>query len=330
MAVNKVTVNGRTILDLTNDTVKPYKLMEGATAHDAAGNKIVGTLKNETKPYLTFKSPYPFTLSCTTPGWDATMEISSDGAIWTVWDGSITSSGTDSKDNYECLYLRGIGNTTMYNVSGTTGLTFDGTSIRCIGNVETLLDYETVATGGHPVMVENCFRFFFRNCPIVTPPELLAVDLSERCYYGMFAGCTHLVEAPKLPAVTLAAGCYQTMFSSCTSLVTAPELPAVVLTDDCYRLMFAGCTSLVALPRLPAKNLPLGCYRNMLSNCTLLKLAAAKDDEYTVSYRIPFSGASGTVESNSLIGMFANTGGTFKGAPSINTTYYLSNTNTVV
>ena len=33
---------------------------------------------------------------------------------------------------------------------------------------------------------------------------------------------------------------------------------------------------------------------------------------------------------NALTDMFTDTGGTFTGTPSINTTYYLSNTNTVV
>lgn len=43
MAVNKVEVNGETKLDLTQDTVTPDTLLSGVTAHDAAGNPIVGT-----------------------------------------------------------------------------------------------------------------------------------------------------------------------------------------------------------------------------------------------------------------------------------------------
>ena len=44
MAVNKVTVNGETIVDLTGDTVTPASLAQGVTAHDAAGNPISGTM----------------------------------------------------------------------------------------------------------------------------------------------------------------------------------------------------------------------------------------------------------------------------------------------
>ena len=44
MANNKVQLSdGTVLLDLTGDTVTPEKLAEGVTAHDAAGNRIVGT-----------------------------------------------------------------------------------------------------------------------------------------------------------------------------------------------------------------------------------------------------------------------------------------------
>lgn len=41
--VNKVTVNGSTILDLTADTVDAAHLLSGYTAHDASGAPITGT-----------------------------------------------------------------------------------------------------------------------------------------------------------------------------------------------------------------------------------------------------------------------------------------------
>ena len=43
MAVNKVDVNGSTVLDLTSDSVTPKTLTKGATAHNAAGEQITGT-----------------------------------------------------------------------------------------------------------------------------------------------------------------------------------------------------------------------------------------------------------------------------------------------
>lgn len=43
MAVNKVEVNGETVLDLSQDSVTPEQLAQGATAHNAAGEQVTGT-----------------------------------------------------------------------------------------------------------------------------------------------------------------------------------------------------------------------------------------------------------------------------------------------
>lgn len=47
MAVNKVVINTengeKTLIDLTEDSVTPTTLIEGATAHDASGARITGT-----------------------------------------------------------------------------------------------------------------------------------------------------------------------------------------------------------------------------------------------------------------------------------------------
>lgn len=42
-AVNKVEVNGETVIDLTGDTVTSENLPFGVTAHDAAGRSIIGS-----------------------------------------------------------------------------------------------------------------------------------------------------------------------------------------------------------------------------------------------------------------------------------------------
>ena len=44
MAVNKVVYNGRTLIDLTSDTVTEDTLLVGTTAHDASGKQITGTM----------------------------------------------------------------------------------------------------------------------------------------------------------------------------------------------------------------------------------------------------------------------------------------------
>ena len=145
----------------------------------------------------------------------------------------------------------------------------------------------------------------------------------------MFYGCTNLTTAPVLPATTLANTCYTDMFYGCTSLTTAPELPATTLADFCYRNMFYDCTYLMIVPELPATILKDFCYRNMFTGCTNIKLSSTQTGEYQTAYRIPTSD-TGTTGSNSLLQMFTNTGGTFTGTPTINTTYYLSTSNFIV
>lgn len=47
MAINKVEFSGNTLIDLTGDSVTPETLALGATAHDASGQQIQGTLDVE-------------------------------------------------------------------------------------------------------------------------------------------------------------------------------------------------------------------------------------------------------------------------------------------
>ena len=101
------------------------------------------------------------------------------------------------------------------------------------------------------------------------------------------------------------------------------------MANYCYAYMFSGCTGLTQAPALPATKLANSCYSNMFQGCTSLKLSSTQTDEYTQEYRIPSSG-TGTTATNALTYMFISTGGTFDGTPKINTTYYLSNTNTIV
>ena len=313
-------------------------------------------------PYLTFSSPSSFTLAVgdATKHWDGTLEYSTDKATWATWDGTTTlSSATSGSDNV--LYLRGTGNTKIgyYDVENEDDYiswTINGTDVRCDGNIENLLDYATVEAGEHPVMAEQCFGgLFMGSTALITPPELPATTLANSCYdsmfYGctsltqapalpattlaeycyriMFSGCTSLTQAPALPATTLAEYCYTSMFYGCTSLTQAPALPATTLAEYCYSSMFEGCTSLTQAPALPATTLANSCYDSMFNSCTSLKLSSTQTGEYTVEYRIPSSG-TGTTATNALYYMFAFTGGSFTGTPKINTTYYLSNTNTIV
>ena len=287
--------------------VQPDWNQNDDTAADYIKNKplIVIPFKPAGKSYLTFSSLNGFTLKVNdaTKHWDGTLEYFASNKTWTVWDGTTTLSSIDSDGEY-VLYLRGTGNTVITGNSESYNWILIGTDIKCIGNIENLLDYATVESGEHPTMAPNC-------------------------YVGMFIGCTSLSQAPALPATTLAPNCYSSMFIGCTSLSQAPALPATTLANYCYSSMFIGCASLSQAPALPATTLAPNCYSDMFSDCTSLKLSSTQTGEYTQEYRIPSSG-DGVAATNALADMFTSTGGTFTGTPAINTTYYLSSDNMIV
>ena len=200
-------------------------------------------------------------------GWNGTLYYSTDVKTWTEWNGSQISSENGK------LYLRGTGNTkiTGSDYSGEYRWILSGSDIACTGNIENLLDYETVAKVEHPTMADECYSSMFFGCTSLTAaPELPATTLADYCYSWMFSGCTSLNTVPELPATTLASGCYFHMFYNCTSLTAAPELPATTLAVLCYFDMFSGCTSLTTVPELPATTLASYCYYSMFSGCTSL------------------------------------------------------------
>ena len=174
-------------------------------------------------------------------------------------------------------------------------------------------------------LAESCYYYMFGGCKsLTTAPELPAEILADYCYYSMFQGCTSLTTAPELPAISLVDSCYCNMFYSCRSLTTAPALPATTLTIQCYRAMFLGCTSLTTAPALPATTLADRCYRSMFSDCTGIKISATQTGEYTTAWRIPSTGEIAAEATDWNTDMLNGTGGTFKGNPSINTTYYIA------
>ena len=206
--------------------------------------------------------------------------------------------------------------TLEYFASNRTWITWNGTTtlssidnggehvlyLRGTGNTNingSNINYRWVLTGSDIACIGNIENLL----DYATVESGAHPTMVNYCYFGMFYGCASLTKAPALPATTLAESCYEGMFQNCTGLTQAPALPAMTLTDLCYQSMFRGCTS--------------------------LKLSSTQTVEYTQEYRIPSSG-EGTTAFEPLKNMFVSTGGTFTGTPEINTTYYLSNTNTVV
>jgi hypothetical protein len=256
-----------------------------------------GVKPTEGEPaYLTFQSVSPFSIS-TTPHWDGIMEYSTDTVSWAIWNGSSVSSVNGK------LYFRGTNNTRVSSTStgSYSAWTITGSSVECVGNIEYLLDYATVARGQHPTMATHCYEYIFRNDVALTvAPMLPAIILSEFCYRGMFCNCTSLTVSPSLPATTLANSCYGNMFQGDTALVIVPALLATTLITNCYNFMFYGCSA--------------------------FKVSSIKTGAYQHAWRIPVSGTgteAGATNWNYYT--LSSTGGTFTSTPQVNTTYYIEN-----
>jgi hypothetical protein len=247
------------------------------------------------EPYLTFQSVNSFTISVASPKWNGIMEYSTNTISWFTWDGSVISSLGGK------IYLRGTGNTRVsHDGNNKSEFIISGTAVECVGNIETLLDWQTVLNGEHPIMDTYCFTWAFgNNYALISAPELPSHNLNDFCYSAMFYNCDNLTIPPALPATILKDFCYQSMFYDCDNLTTVPALPATVLAYNCYEYMFLSCDK--------------------------IKVSATKTGIYQYEWRIPTSGTISSTKSNWNNEMLYGTGGTFKYNPQINTTYYVEN-----
>lgn len=102
MAVNKVEVNGEVKLDLTQDTVTEDTLLQGATAHDAAGNTIEGKVVTTPVPKTSdlLKGDGKGGVSAATPGKDYLKEApvtsvnGATGAAKSTFHVTVTPTGS--------------------------------------------------------------------------------------------------------------------------------------------------------------------------------------------------------------------------------------------
>ena len=260
-----------------------------------------------------------------TKNWDGALYYSTDHNTWTEWDGT-TDIVSASNNGWHTIYLRGVGNT---KITGSTSLTsvrhfvISGSVIFCQGNCNNLLDYTRKATIG-----AGAFGELFHDCKAVSfNVTLPSTTLASYCYQNMFLGCTSLETAPDLPAQKINGkyAVYEQMFRGCTNLKRAPKISIEEVSSSCCARMFMGCSKLNSLPALLPKSTGVSCYQQMFDGCSSIKLSTTQEGEYVNEFRIPASG-TGTSGSSGTTDMFANTGGTFTGTPTINTTYYTPNT----
>ena len=322
LAVNDATKHWDGTLEYSTDK-KSWTVWDGTTTLSSAASGSDNVL------YLSGTGNTKITGSNSNYRWVFTgTDISCTGNIETLLDYATVESGshpTMANDCYRSMF-NGCTNLTKAPDLPATTLTTYCYSDMFNGCTSLTKAPDLPAT----TLANNCYQQMFQGCTSLTQaPALPATTLASFCYRQMFQNCTSLTQAPALPVTTLTNNCYQQMFQGCTSLTQAPALPATTLANYCYVFMFYGCTGLTQAPALPATKLANYCYQFMFRGCTKIKLSSTKTGEYMVAYRIPKTG-TGRTASGALSNMFASTGGTFTGTPEINTTYYLSNTNTVV
>lgn len=273
---------------------------------NATGDVAISVVcESQAEAFLTFSAADNFTLGvvASVKYWDGTLEYSTDKTTWNTWSGNSGISAASDGASYK-LYLRGTGNTKITGNTINPQWVFGGsaTSVSVSGNIENLLDYQTVAGGGHPPMASYCFRrWMYQNTKITDCSELIlgGTTASQYCYATMFSGCSNLTSSPKIMLTTLAGYCCNYMYSNCQNMITIPKLYSLAVT-------------------------PTYCYAYMFNNCIKIKLSQTQTGEYINEYRIPITG-TGTTAVDSKSGMLYQTGGTFTNDPIINRTYYTPN-----
>ena len=238
------------------------------------------------KPYLTFVSDGSFTLSI----YDNTK----------YWDGIIEYNRHDPEEP-------------------TDWVVWDGTSAISSQYYNDINKEVLFVRGSNNTYITGSRATNSRAKWVLTPSGTDLIDcngnIENLLDYQMVANGQH---------PPMADHCFSRLFQANSYLRRCPAFRATTLNTWCYHNALRDCPELITLPALPALDLLNSSYYYMFYNDSKIKLSETQDSTYTNEYRIPVSG-TGTIVSGATNGMFQNTGGSFTGVPSINTTYYTSN-----
>lgn len=148
MAVNKVDVNGVTVLDLTQDSVTPATLKKGETAHDASGAAIVGTMESSA-PKLQSKS-VTYTANGTAT---ITPDAGYDGLSSVDVTVDVSGGGSETQAGHSVTFPATV--TRWQNIEQAILILSDGTSVhfedysvvagKTINNVICIIAYSTTS-----------------------------------------------------------------------------------------------------------------------------------------------------------------------------------------
>lgn len=205
---------------------------------------------------LTDNSSVQLTAVGSAPALSLEYNIGGGWAPYTVGD-AISLNADDT------IKMRGVNTTLATSTSNYNRFVMTG-SIEASGHVTSLFNN---VGGDYALPNFACYGLFYGCTGLVQPPELPSTTIGSSCYQETFKGCTGLVLPPILPSTTLNTNCYNRMFIGCTGLVQPPVLPATTLKQGCYQNMLRECTGLTQGPVLPATILAPICYYNMFVNC---------------------------------------------------------------
>ena len=135
MAVNKVVLGEDTLIDLTADTVSADKLSKGITAHNMAGEPIVGTMEAGGGKEYTFTNGLTETNG--TVSWDlndrikagtgkgsVTINVNDEKTVNALGDYSLAFGRSGSYGSYlgskTGIIAEGVGSLAFGDVGGTT------------------------------------------------------------------------------------------------------------------------------------------------------------------------------------------------------------------
>ena len=249
---------------------------------------------------LLFYSPNEIRLSVynKTKNWNGALYYSTDHETWTTWNGQTEISSALS-NGFHKLYLRGAGNSYITGNSARSNGRFiiSGQGIVCVGDLINLFDY---AYPPSYIGQQYALAWLFQNCGNIEFD--LTMTAPAQSWYALSHTFENCVAMKKILKTN-----YQ-----------------ATMGRETYSYMYIGCISLEQLPSFQSESFANSSLISMFNGCTHIKLSTEQTGEYQTEYRIPVSGTA--TNTGSTDNMFANTGGTFTGTPTINTTYYTSNT----
>lgn len=248
MATNEVIFGNQTLISLKNDTVTPETMLSGTTAHDKAGNEIVGTIESYSGSYV-IEATSDITLPtankiCTQ---DITVRAGSSDAFAQLLNGTITTAVVPSSVTklreyafYNCEHLEDLqfeGDVTSIEtraLSGTTSLE----NFTIPNTVRSIAQYaftgSGITTATIPEGVETIASRTFEDCAKLSNVTIPTTVQTIEAY--AFRNCTRLLHTSFAEGL-ISIGQYA--FDSAGTQATSPigiriYLPASLQTIQAY------------------------------------------------------------------------------------------------